>query len=175
VVALLEISTSSSASVRAADKWLSVRRIALAITDPELDAALRTALVGRTDLVADEGDPDVVVSDTADHRIMLRGALGETVLDSLEPALILSAAALVAAGYRVSAERDAPRIAPLTARELQVASLLVEGAPNKAIARALGISVHTVKFHVAAVLAKLGARNRADAVAIALREGLVTL
>ena len=40
-------------------------------------------------------------------------------------------------------------------------ALLLDGAPNKAIARALGISVRTAKFHVAAVLAKLGARNRA--------------
>ena len=50
---------------------------------------------------------------------------------------------------------------------------MVEGAPNKAIARALGISVRTAKFHVAAILAKLGAHNRAEAVAIALREGLI--
>ena len=41
--------------------------------------------------------------------------------------------------------------------------------------RNLGISVHTAKFHVAAVLEKLGARNRADAVAIVLRDGLVTV
>ena len=54
-------------------------------------------------------------------------------------------------------------------------ALLVEGAPNKAIARALGISVRTAKFHVAAVLAKLHARNRSEAVAIALRDGLVLL
>ena len=53
-----------------------------------------------------------------------------------------------------------------------MAALLVEGASNKLIARNLGISVHTAKFHVAAVLEKLGARNRADAVSIVLREGL---
>ena len=52
-------------------------------------------------------------------------------------------------------------------------ALLVDGAPNKSIARALGISVRTAKFHVAAVLAKLGARNRAEAVSLALREGLI--
>ena len=63
----------------------------------------------------------------------------------------------------------APRLSP---REAEVLGLIVEGAPNKAIARALDISERTAKFHVAAVLAKLGARNRAEAVGRALREGL---
>jgi DNA-binding NarL/FixJ family response regulator len=63
----------------------------------------------------------------------------------------------------------------LSARERQVAELLVDGASNKVVARALDISVHTAKFHVTAILEKLGARNRADAVAIILREGLVAI
>ena len=97
------------------------------------------------------------------------------------PELLAAAALLVAAGYRVEPmppaaplEKDPPPVA-LTARERQVAELLVEGASNKVIARRLGISVHTAKFHVAAVLEKLEARNRSDAVAIALRDGLVAL
>ena len=52
---------------------------------------------------------------------------------------------------------------------------MVDGAPNKLIARVLGISARTAKFHVAAILAKLHAQNRAGAVAIALRDGLVVL
>lgn len=47
------------------------------------------------------------------------------------------------------------------------------GTPNKVIARRLDISVHTAKFHVAAILTKLGAANRTDAIAIAMRQGLV--
>jgi DNA-binding NarL/FixJ family response regulator len=54
-----------------------------------------------------------------------------------------------------------------------VLALLANGASNKHIARALDISVHTAKFHVAALLAKLRARNRTDAIAIAMREGLL--
>ncbi len=67
---------------------------------------------------------------------------------------------------------DAPA-AGLTARELEVLQLLVEGASNKAIARRLGITPHTVKFHVAAIAGKLGASGRTDAVAKAVRLGLV--
>lgn len=61
----------------------------------------------------------------------------------------------------------------LSPREAEVLALLAEGAPNKVIARRLNISVHTAKFHVAAILIKLGAANRTDAIAIAMRQGLV--
>ena len=61
----------------------------------------------------------------------------------------------------------------LTARECEVLSLLADGLPNRGIAQALSISTHTAKFHVAQILAKLQATSRAQAVAIALREGIV--
>ncbi len=63
----------------------------------------------------------------------------------------------------------------LTARELEVLSLLGEGASNKEIARRLAISVHTAKFHVASILDKLDATGRTDAVAHAARLGLLML
>jgi DNA-binding NarL/FixJ family response regulator len=63
----------------------------------------------------------------------------------------------------------------LTAREIDVLEGLAEGLSNRAIAERLRISDQTVKFHVAAVMAKLGAANRTDAVRRAVREGLVTL
>jgi DNA-binding CsgD family transcriptional regulator len=63
----------------------------------------------------------------------------------------------------------------LTARESEVLALLAHGASNKSIARDLGISPHTAKFHVASLLGKLGARNRSDAVVIAISRGLVLL
>jgi DNA-binding CsgD family transcriptional regulator len=64
---------------------------------------------------------------------------------------------------------------PLTPREVQVLELLAEGLPNKAIASRLDISDQTVKFHVSAICAKLGAANRTDAVRRAVRRGLITL
>jgi DNA-binding CsgD family transcriptional regulator len=64
---------------------------------------------------------------------------------------------------------------PLTPREHEVLSLLAEGASNKVIARRLGISVHTAKFHVGQLLDKLDALGRTDAVAHATRLGVLHL
>ena len=64
---------------------------------------------------------------------------------------------------------------PLTQRELEVLALLAEGASNKAIARRLGISVHTAKFHVGSLLDKLDAIGRTDAVTHAARLGVINL
>ena len=63
----------------------------------------------------------------------------------------------------------------LTARELEVLALLAEGASNKLIARRLGISAHTAKYHVASLLEKLDAVSRTDAVAHAARLGVLHL
>ena len=68
-----------------------------------------------------------------------------------------------------------PPIEELTPRELQVLRLVAEGQSNKAIARALGISEHTVKFHVNAILGKLNVSSRTEAVVHATRLGLILL
>ncbi len=63
----------------------------------------------------------------------------------------------------------------LTPRESEVLQLMAQGLPNKIIAARLGISLHTVKFHVAAILAKLGATSRTEAVTLGARRGYVLL
>jgi DNA-binding CsgD family transcriptional regulator len=85
--------------------------------------------------------------------------------ESADVALVLSKVA------SASADDDAL----LTPRELEVLTLLAEGLSNKAIARRLGISVHTAKFHVAALIDKLDAVGRTDAVAHAARRGVIHL
>lgn len=78
----------------------------------------------------------------------------------------------------VSRDRDTarePGDVELTPRELDVLALLAEGASNKMIARQLGISVHTAKFHVGSILDKLDATGRTDAVAHAARRGVINL
>ena len=68
-----------------------------------------------------------------------------------------------------------PLVERLTARELAVLRLVAEGLPNKTIALRLGISEHTVKFHVNAILGKLGVASRTEAVVRATRLGLIFL
>ncbi len=81
--------------------------------------------------------------------------------------------ALVVSEAKVAPEPDA--VTALTARELEVLALLAEGASNKLIARCLGISAHTAKYHVASLLEKLDAVSRTDAVAHAARIGVLHL
>jgi NarL family two-component system response regulator YdfI len=64
---------------------------------------------------------------------------------------------------------------PLTSRESEVLQMLASGVANKEIAARLTISEHTVKFHVASILGKLGAGSRTEAVSIGIRRGLVLL
>jgi two-component system, NarL family, response regulator YdfI len=64
---------------------------------------------------------------------------------------------------------------PLTPRESEVLQMLASGLANKEIATRLAISEHTVKFHVASILGKLGAGSRTEAVSIGIRSGLVLL
>ncbi len=167
-------------------------QVAVAAQSPvrQADLAARIALAGHTLAAASEAD--VVLADgaapTAANLPVLRLALGDddeaSVLPpGLTPAQLDAGLRAVAAGLRVSlAETIAPGFAEaapsrplLTPRELEILRALGEGMTNKAVARQLGISAHTVKFHLEAVFAKLGVASRAEAVAKGLRRGLLML
>jgi DNA-binding NarL/FixJ family response regulator len=181
---MLLTSKSPSANARVASAALA---IFLALADETLAAAIRRALRGNFEFIEVGRElATIVVTDNPAHDygrgvlVVSAEAHGRNVLANRDPVLVLAAAKLIAAGYSIdrpeeaSIERLFERV-HLSNREQQVAALLLEGASNKLIARALDISVHTAKFHVTAVLEKVGARNRADAVAIILREGLIAL
>lgn len=76
-----------------------------------------------------------------------------------------------------SVTRNLPSIASqaLTPREVEVLSMIAEGLGNKAIARRLNISEHTVKFHIGSIFSKLNASSRTEAVTLGARQGLIML
>lgn len=77
----------------------------------------------------------------------------------------------------IAAERTGAATAQqtLTARETEVLAMIADGLGNKIIAARLGISTHTVKFHVASIFAKLNAGSRTEAVTIGIRQGLLMI
>ena len=126
----------------------------------------------------------VVLVGSPRERERLRRALSANGLEVVDEARTLDAAralgitadAFVVAPADHEDEPDAlPSTESLTARELDVLRLVAEGLPNKAIATRLGISDQTVKFHVASIGGKLGARNRTEAVRLAIRRGLIEI
>jgi DNA-binding NarL/FixJ family response regulator len=95
---------------------------------------------------------------------------------------LVAAIAATVAGFAVTLPRSPAEAADtmvitedLTAREVEVLRLMARGNRNKQVAKLLGISEHTAKFHVSSVLAKLGARTRTEAVTIGVTRGLVAI
>jgi DNA-binding CsgD family transcriptional regulator len=138
-----------------------VTALVLFIEDPTLREIIAARLGGTPDLVlvGATGDP-------AELRRLLAAAPVDGVLTLARPGDDLAEALEV---------RAPPDGVPLTPREREVLAALADGASNKMIARRLGISFHTAKFHVAALLAKLDVDSRTEAVAVAARQGLVML
>jgi DNA-binding NarL/FixJ family response regulator len=179
----------------------SLFRIALRVRDPIRRRSLERALAPVPEAEADvlvlalrPGEsvppeaasfdgPLIVLSDDAGHAAdpALAGVLPAAAsAHQIEVAVAAVAEGLV---VRTPALRERTGFGPaeagarplLTPRELEVLTLVGQGMSNKAIARHLGISAHTVKYHLEAVFAKLGVRSRAEAVTTGLRQGLVLL
>jgi DNA-binding NarL/FixJ family response regulator len=165
--------------------------VAVLATDPvrRADLAARVALAGHM-LAESEGAADVVLADGDAPilpeqpvlRLVEGGEDGTSLPPNLSPAQLDAALRAIAAGLRVSLPAASPGFAEaeparklLTPRELEILACLGEGMSNKTVARRLGISAHTVKFHLEAVFAKLGVTSRAEAVAKGLRRGLILL
>ena len=124
----------------------------------------------------------VILAGPADARARLRSRMNGTPVDVVGEFATVGAARRsrvqadgILLATQLGNEADAAYHEPLTTREVEVLERLAEGLSNRGIAEQLRISDQTVKFHVASVMAKLGAANRTDAVRRAVREGLVTL
>jgi len=169
--------------------------VRLAVVDPVRRRGLAVMLAAAGHTVADEA-ADVVLCDLLPGRApppeaeapvlaltdgpapeWLAGVLPRAVEQArLDAGLRAVAAGLVVRGpnaARINGFRPAEEFLPLTPREGEVLSLVGQGLTNKAVARRLGISMHTVKFHLEALFAKLDATSRAEAVAKGLRGGVI--
>jgi DNA-binding CsgD family transcriptional regulator len=124
--------------------------------------------------VSEETQPSIVIAVEIDDP-----ALADRLASLLDGVEGLRLAAPGEAANVAIVSRDSNRAEAhgfdLTPRELDVLARLAEGASNKTIAKQLGISVHTAKFHVASLLEKLDATGRTDAVAHAARRGVIHL
>jgi DNA-binding CsgD family transcriptional regulator len=168
-------------------------RVAIVASDPVRRAGLAAIVADAGHVVSDDADEaDVVLSDGDMPEGGTRGVTlgGE---DAGQPGLlprdaspeqIDAALRAVAAGLAVRpAENTRPAFGALpepeqnllTPREVEVLAAIGNGLSNKAVARQLGISQHTVKFHVEALLRKLGAASRAEAVHKGLRQRLIEM
>ena len=160
-------------------------RVAIAARGGERIAALTRLLqsLGH-DVVAGEEQPDVVLADQqrpeeGRHPAVVLGGMDaeaegvlpenagaaeiDATLRAVALGLIVRSPAARTPGF--SAIQEAEARALLTPREAQILDAIADGLTNKAIARRLGISLHTVKFHVESVFRKLGASTRTEAVA----------
>jgi DNA-binding NarL/FixJ family response regulator len=159
---LLDAPDLAALDALTARRYTDLPRAAVVLSDDAGMPALlaRAGLRGWASLARD------VDADQLD--LAVRSAEAGLVLLDLPLAATALAGAASLAGPPASAE-------PLTARELQVLQLVAQGLPNKGIARRLGISENTAKFHVASLSGKLGASSRTEAVTLAARRGLILL
>jgi DNA-binding CsgD family transcriptional regulator len=187
-IALLRIAVA----INVGDAVLRQRLVLEVETSPDLvwSEGVADVLIVDGTWSHDDGRADPVVLVSAADPAELPPRVRALLPSDASVRTIVSAARLVAEGLTVLPESAmdwsvtdhgqhehtlvAPAVA-LTPREKQVLQLLAAGASNKVIARLLNVSVHTVKFHVASVLRKLGAGGRLEAVGIGLRTGLVML
>ncbi len=126
---------------------------------PDASYVAQTWATGVQGLLLRDADADKLVAALA------AAAQGVVALDPELSRLLLPATQI----------SPAPLVEPLTPRELEVLQHLAEGLPNKTIARRLDISEHTIKFHVNAIMGKLGAQSRTEAVVRATQLGLILL
>ena len=103
----------------------------------------------------------------------------QAAVGALHEGLLAGAPALLRPALRrylaAAIDEAEPVVETLTERESQVLQLLAHGLANKQIAVRLGISEHTVKFHISSIYAKLGVTNRTEAVRVGVQRGLVFL
>jgi len=146
----------------AKQKPANVLSVAIVTRDPARREALAQIVSHAGHAIVDTSSADVVLLDGATTS-QIEAALHAVAGGSSPRGVPEPAIEQRPRGFEELAERAAGVL--LTPRELDVLAAIGAGSSNKAIARDLGISLHTVKFHIESLFRKLGARTRAEAVA----------
>lgn len=159
---------------------------ALLRDQPELDLVTSPSdadVAVRADLAHACAGSIVILSDEIPARDALRAGARAVLPSAATREQIVAAIFAAAAGLTVILTGELSQLLPpsaplephepLTPREMDVLEMLAEGLSNKLIAHRLNISTHTAKFHVNAILAKLGAGTRTEAVTRGIRLGLI--
>jgi|SRR5215813_2549991 len=165
-ILLAEISHADSLSIVRAptldEESPSVSTVAL-IEDPDIAWVVRALRNGLKSILSrNASDEEIITAIRAafSGSIMLEPDIVEKILERVPDSGSFSSGQL---------------IEELTAREIEVLGMLADGLANKAIAAQLGISEHTVKFHISSVLSKMGAATRTEAVTQGIRNGLIVI
>lgn len=166
-------------------------RVRICAADPRAEERLAVLVAESGHVAVGAGDPaDALLSDGSAGfppdlpGVVLGAEEGEMaglLPESAGPAQLDAALRAVVAGLSVRPAQPRPGFAPLpeapstplTPREVEVLAAIADGLGNKAAARRLGISPHTVKFHIESLFRKLGAATRAEVVAKGLRRQIV--
>jgi NarL family two-component system response regulator YdfI len=188
----LETLIRNAAALKLAGSLQSTRNLAQHIRDLEPDVVLLDAEPGQP-LDSALGSPIVVLVDEPDaawtaqalrsgvKAILPRESDTEEILAAiqaahagfvlLDPEVTLNLAAKI----RPPSDQETEIADDLTPREIEVLRMLSEGLGNREMAVRLGISDHTVKFHISSILDKLNASSRTEAVTLGIRMGLILL
>jgi DNA-binding NarL/FixJ family response regulator len=117
--------------------------------------------------------PVVLLTADAAAGLLRAGANGVLPLEATAEQIRIGLEAAVAGLAVFMPQTVVRQTGRLTGRETEVLRMIADGLANKEIAWKLGISEHTVKFHVSALLGKLGAASRAEAVGAGIRQGAI--
>ena len=137
-------------------EWPALGVLALAESDADgrVLAALQAGARGCLPKTAEAAELSEAIENVALGRAVLPAAATTSLIDQLQ---------------------EGAAVESLSPREAEVLRAVASGLTNKAIALKLGISEHTVKFHLGSAMSKLGAASRAEAVASAMRRGLISV
>jgi NarL family two-component system response regulator YdfI len=162
-VVLVDLDTANSQFLNDVRALASPAAVVVLLNEPDAAWSALALRAGVRGILEREAGPEEIVA-------AIQGAhLGAVTLDAQ---LALDLASRVRAN---SVDAPVQAMGELTAREIEVLRMLAEGLGNKEIASRLGVTDHTIKFHISSILGKLGAATRTEAVTVGVRMGLIAL